>query len=48
MPAKTGSKTKSKGGLGRGISNLINVDDENEKKEDNVVVKEVVDRKSVV
>lgn len=42
MPAKTGSKTKSKGGLGRGISNLINVDDENEKKEDNVVVKEVV------
>ena len=27
MPAKTGSKTKSKGGLGRGISNLINVDD---------------------
>ena len=41
MPAKTGSKTKSKGGLGRGISNLINVDDENEKKEDNVVVKEV-------
>ncbi len=39
MPAKTGSKTKSKGGLGRGISNLINVDDENEKKEDNVVVK---------
>ena len=42
MPAKTGSKTKSKGGLGRGISNLINVDDENEKKEDNVVVNEVV------
>ena len=42
MPAKTGSKTKSKGGLGRGISNLINVDDENEKKEDNVVVKEEV------
>lgn len=42
MPAKTGSKTKSKGGLGRGISNLINVDDENEKKEDNVVIKEVV------
>ena len=42
MPAKTGSKTKSKGGLGRGISNLINVDDENEKKEDNVVVKEGV------
>lgn len=42
MPAKTGSKTKSKGGLGRGISNLINVDDENEKKEDNVVVKEAV------
>ena len=36
MPAKTGSKTKSKGGLGRGISNLINVDDENDKKEDNI------------
>lgn len=39
-PAKSSSKTKGKGGLGRGISNLINV--EEEKKEDNVVVKEVV------
>ena len=39
-PAKSSSKTKGKGGLGRGISNLINV--EEKKKEDNVVVKEVV------
>ena len=35
-PAKSSSKTKGKGGLGRGISNLINV--EEKKKEDNVVV----------
>ena len=39
-PAKSSSKTKRNGGLGRGISNLINV--EEKKKEDNVVVKEVV------
>ena len=39
-PAKSSSKTKGKGGLGRGISNLINV--EEKKKEDNVVIKEVV------
>ena len=39
-PAKSSSKTKGKGGLGRGISNLINV--EEKKKEDNVVVQEVV------
>ena len=39
-PAKSSSKTKGKGGLGRGISNLINI--EEKKKEDNVVVKEVV------
>ena len=38
MPAKTGSKTKSKGGLGRGISNLINVDDENEKNANQAIV----------
>ncbi len=38
--AKSTSRTKGKGGLGKGLSNLINV--EEEKKEDNVIVKEVV------
>ena len=37
---KSVSRTKGKGGLGKGLSNLINV--EEEKKEDNVVVKEVI------